>query len=37
VDPSTIEASNNNFPKYIYTAAEDVSLVRLYPKEIGGG
>jgi hypothetical protein len=36
VDPSTIEASNNNFPKYIYTAAEDVSLVRLYPKEIGG-
>ena len=34
VDPSTIEATNNNFPKYIYTAAEDVSLVRLYPKEI---
>ena len=34
VDPSTIEATNSNFPKYIYTAAEDVSLVRLYPKEI---
>ena len=34
VDPSTIEATESNFPKYIYTAAEDVSLVRLYPKEI---
>ena len=34
VDPSTIEATDSNFPKYIYTAAEDVSLVRLYPKEI---
>ena len=34
VDPSTIEATNSNFPKYIYTAAEDISIVRLYPKEI---
>lgn len=32
VDPSTIEANNNNFPKYIYTSAEDVHLIRLLNK-----
>ena len=34
IDPNTIEATNNNFPKYIFTAAENVTLMRLYPKEM---
>ncbi len=34
VDPNTIEANNNNFPKHIYTSAEDVHLMRLLNKGI---
>ena len=33
-DSNTIEASENNFPKHIYTQAEDISLVKLINKGI---
>ena len=33
-DPNTIEATDNNFPKHIYTSAEDVHLMRLFNRGI---
>ena len=33
-DPNTIEATDNNFPKHIYTSAEDLHLMRLFNKGI---